>query len=100
MDLLRELMHRTRGIRRLGSAAADPQPTWPRALRGLLRKYRPNAPGTWPPGVLLVARGRRTVSGFARRRTLFDEGDGGGQQQRHPTRLLECISTTYWSRWD
>ena len=72
MDLLRELMHRTRGIRRLGSAAAD----LAYVACGRFEAFYEYGLNSWDvaAGVLLVREAGGRVSGFAPSKDpLFDE---------------------------
>ena len=97
MDLLRELMHRTRGIRRLGSAAAD----LAYVACGRFEAFYEYGLNAWDvaAGVLLVREAGGRVSGFGTEKDpVFDEEIVASNSAIHD-QLLECIDH-YWSRQD
>lgn len=97
MDLLRELMHRTRGIRRLGSAAAD----LAYVACGRFEAFYEYGLNSWDvaAGVLLVREAGGRVSGFAPSKDpLFDEEIVATNRAVHDE-LLEVIERN-WQRQD
>lgn len=97
MDLLRELMHRTRGIRRLGSAAAD----LAYVACGRFEAFYEYGLNSWDvaAGVLLVREAGGKVSGFAPTKDpLFDEEIVASNSAIHDE-LLEAIDRN-WQRQD
>lgn len=97
MDLLRELMHRTRGIRRLGSAAAD----LAYVACGRFEAFYEYGLNSWDvaAGVLLVREAGGRVSGFhPAKDPVFDEEIVASNSAIH-TELLEVIERN-WQRQD
>jgi myo-inositol-1(or 4)-monophosphatase len=97
MDLLRELMHRTRGIRRLGSAAAD----LAYVACGRFEAFYEYGLNSWDvaAGVLLVREAGGKVSGFhPSKDPLFDEEIVASNSAIH-NELLEVIEKN-WQRQD
>ena len=97
MDLLRELMHRTRGIRRLGSAAAD----LAYVACGRFEAFYEYGLNSWDvaAGVLLVREAGGRVSGFAPSKDpVFDEEIVATNTAIHDE-LLEVIERN-WQRQD
>jgi len=97
MDLLRELMHRTRGIRRLGSAAAD----LAYVACGRFEAFYEYGLNSWDvaAGVLLVREAGGKVSGFRiTKDPVFDEEIVATNSAIH-TELLEVIERN-WQRQD
>ena len=97
MDLLRELMHRTRGIRRLGSAAAD----LAYVACGRFEAFYEYGLNSWDvaAGVLLVREAGGKVSGFhPAKDPVFDEEIVASNSAIH-TELLEVIEKN-WQRQD
>ena len=97
MDLLRELMHRTRGIRRLGSAAAD----LAYVACGRFEAFYEYGLNSWDVagGVLLVREAGGKVSGFAPSKDpVFDEEIVATNSAIH-NELLEVIERN-WQRQD
>ena len=97
MDLLRELMHRTRGIRRLGSAAAD----LAYVACGRFEAFYEYGLNSWDvaAGVLLVREAGGKVSGFAPSKDpVFDEEIVATNSAIHDE-LLEVIERN-WQRQD
>ncbi len=97
MDLLRELMHRTRGIRRLGSAAAD----LAYVACGRFEAFYEYGLNSWDvaAGVLLVREAGGMVSGFhPSKDPVFDEEIVASNSAVH-TELLEAIERN-WQRQD
>ena len=97
MDLLRELMHRTRGIRRLGSAAAD----LAYVACGRFEAFYEYGLNSWDvaAGVLLVREAGGRVSGFAPSKDpVFDEEIVASNSVIHD-QLLEVIERN-WARQD
>lgn len=97
MDLLRELMHRTRGIRRLGSAAAD----LAYVACGRFEAFYEYGLNSWDvaAGVLLVREAGGRVSGFAPSKDpVFDEEIVASNRAVHDE-LLEVIERN-WQRQD
>ena len=97
MDLLRELMHRTRGIRRLGSAAAD----LAYVACGRFEAFYEYGLNSWDvaAGVLLVREAGGRVSGFLPSKDpVFDEEIVASNSAIHDE-LLEVIERN-WQRQD
>ncbi|MBL0126489.1 MAG: inositol monophosphatase [Flavobacteriales bacterium] len=97
MDLLRELMHRTRGIRRLGSAAAD----LAYVACGRFEAFYEYGLNSWDvaAGVLLVREAGGKVSGFRPTKDpVFDEEIVASNNAIH-NELLEVIERN-WQRQD
>jgi myo-inositol-1(or 4)-monophosphatase len=97
MDLLRELMHRTRGIRRLGSAAAD----LAYVACGRFEAFYEYGLNSWDvaAGVLLVREAGGKVSGFLPSKDpVFDEEIVASNSAIHDE-LLEVIERN-WQRQD
>lgn len=97
MELLRELMHRTRGIRRLGSAAAD----LAYVACGRFEAFYEYGLNSWDvaAGVLLVREAGGRVSGFRPSTDpVFDEEIVASNSAIHDE-LLEAIER-YWRRQD
>jgi myo-inositol-1(or 4)-monophosphatase len=97
MDLLRELMHRTRGIRRLGSAAAD----LAYVACGRFEAFYEYGLNSWDvaAGVLLVREAGGQVSGFRPSKDpVFDEEIVASNSAIHQE-LLEVIEKN-WQRQD
>lgn len=97
MDLLRELMHRTRGIRRLGSAAAD----LAYVACGRFEAFYEYGLNSWDvaAGVLLVREAGGRVSGFRiTKDPVFDEEIVATNKAIHDE-LLEVIERN-WARQD
>lgn len=97
MDLLRELMHRTRGIRRLGSAAAD----LAYVACGRFEAFYEYGLNSWDvaAGVLLVREAGGKVSGFhPSKDPVFDEEIVASNSAIH-AELLEVIERS-WQRQD
>lgn len=97
MDLLRELMHRTRGIRRLGSAAAD----LAYVACGRFEAFYEYGLNSWDvaAGVLLVREAGGKVSGFRPTKDpVFDEEIVASNSAIHDE-LLEVIERN-WQRQD
>jgi myo-inositol-1(or 4)-monophosphatase len=97
MDLLRELMHRTRGIRRLGSAAAD----LAYVACGRFEAFYEYGLNSWDvaAGVLLVREAGGKVSGFRPSKDpVFDEEIVASNSAIHEE-LLEVIEKN-WQRQD
>jgi myo-inositol-1(or 4)-monophosphatase len=97
MDLLRELMHRTRGIRRLGSAAAD----LAYVACGRFEAFYEYGLNSWDvaAGVLLVREAGGKVSGFRPAKDpVFDEEIVASNSAIHDE-LLEVIERN-WARQD
>ena len=97
MDLLRELMHRTRGIRRLGSAAAD----LAYVACGRFEAFYEYGLNSWDvaAGVLLVREAGGKVSGFhPSKDPVFDEEIVASNSAIHEE-LLEVIEKN-WQRQD
>ena len=97
MDLLRELMHRTRGIRRLGSAAAD----LAYVACGRFEAFYEYGLNSWDvaAGVLLVREAGGKVSGFhPSKDPVFDEEIVASNSAIHDE-LLEVIEKN-WQRQD
>ncbi|MBS1569325.1 MAG: inositol monophosphatase [Bacteroidetes bacterium] len=97
MDLLRELMHRTRGIRRLGSAAAD----LAYVACGRFEAFYEYGLNSWDvaAGVLLVREAGGQVSGFhTTKDPVFDEEIVASNAAIHDE-LLEVIERN-WQRQD
>ncbi len=97
MELLRELMHRTRGIRRLGSAAAD----LAYVACGRFEAFYEYGLNSWDvaAGVLLVREAGGQVSGFAPGvDPLFGEEIVASNTAIHE-QLLEVIER-HWARQD
>ena len=97
MDLLRELMHRTRGIRRLGSAAAD----LAYVACGRFEAFYEYGLNSWDvaAGVLLVREAGGKVSGFQPSKDpVFDEEIVASNSAIHDE-LLEVIEKN-WQRQD
>ena len=97
MDLLRELMHRTRGIRRLGSAAAD----LAYVACGRFEAFYEYGLNSWDvaAGVLLVREAGGRVSGFAPSKDpVFDEEIVASNRAIHDE-LLAVIERN-WQRQD
>lgn len=97
MDLLRELMHRTRGIRRLGSAAAD----LAYVACGRFEAFYEYGLNSWDvaAGVLLVREAGGKVSGFRLTKDpVFDEEIVASNHAIHDE-LLEVIERN-WARQD
>lgn len=97
MELLRELMHRTRGIRRLGSAAAD----LAYVACGRFEAFYEYGLNSWDvaAGVLLVREAGGIVSGFhPSKDPVFDEEILAGNNSIHEE-LLEVIEK-HWQRQD
>ncbi|MFZ1331512.1 MAG: inositol monophosphatase family protein [Flavobacteriales bacterium] len=97
MDLLRELMHRTRGIRRLGSAAAD----LAYVACGRFEAFYEYGLNSWDvaAGVLLVREAGGKVSGFQPSKDpVFDEEIVATNSSVHDE-LLEAIERN-WQRQD
>jgi myo-inositol-1(or 4)-monophosphatase len=97
MDLLRELMHRTRGIRRLGSAAAD----LAYVACGRFEAFYEYGLNSWDvaAGVLLVREAGGKVSGFRPSKDpVFDEEIVASNSAIHDE-LLEVIERN-WQRQD
>ncbi|MCB9169235.1 MAG: inositol monophosphatase [Flavobacteriales bacterium] len=97
MDLLRELMHRTRGIRRLGSAAAD----LAYVACGRFEAFYEYGLNSWDvaAGVLLVREAGGRVSGFRPSKDpVFDEEIVASNNAIHDE-LLEVIERN-WARQD
>lgn len=97
MDLLRELMHRTRGIRRLGSAAAD----LAYVACGRFEAFYEYGLNSWDvaAGVLLVREAGGKVSGFQPSKDpVFDEEIVATNSAVHDE-LLETIERN-WQRQD
>lgn len=97
MDLLRELMHRTRGIRRLGSAAAD----LAYVACGRFEAFYEYGLNSWDvaAGVLLVRESGGKVSGFhPSKDPVFDEEIVASNSAIHQE-LLEVIEKN-WQRQD
>ncbi|MBL7963254.1 MAG: inositol monophosphatase [Flavobacteriales bacterium] len=97
MDLLRELMHRTRGIRRLGSAAAD----LAYVACGRFEAFYEYGLNSWDvaAGVLLVREAGGQVSGFRPTKDpVFDEEIVASNSAIHEE-LLEVVER-YWMRQD
>ena len=96
-DLLRELMHRTRGIRRLGSAAAD----LAYVACGRFEAFYEYGLNSWDvaAGVLLVREAGGRVSGFhPGKDPVFDEQIVASNSAIH-AELLEVIERN-WQRRD
>ena len=97
MDLLRELMHRTRGIRRLGSAAAD----LAYVACGRFEAFYEYGLNSWDvaAGVILVREAGGKVSGFhPSKDPVFDEEIVASNSAIHDE-LLEVIEKN-WQRQD
>ncbi|MBX2982286.1 MAG: inositol monophosphatase [Flavobacteriales bacterium] len=97
MDLLRELMHRTRGIRRLGSAAAD----LAYVACGRFEAFYEYGLNSWDvaAGVILVREAGGKVSGFhPSKDPVFDEEIVASNSAIHEE-LLEVIERN-WQRQD
>lgn len=97
MDLLRELMHRTRGIRRLGSAAAD----LAYVACGRFEAFYEYGLNSWDvaAGVILVREAGGRVSGFhPSKDPVFDEEIVASNSAIHEE-LLEVIERN-WQRQD
>ena len=97
MDLLRELMHRTRGIRRLGSAAAD----LAYVACGRFEAFYEYGLNSWDvaAGVLLVREAGGKVSGFRPTKDpVFDEEIVASNNAIH-NELIEVIERN-WQRQD
>lgn len=97
MDLLRELMHRTRGIRRLGSAAAD----LAYVACGRFEAFYEYGLNSWDvaAGVILVREAGGRVSGFhPTKDPVFDEEIVASNNAIHEE-LLEVIERN-WQRQD
>jgi myo-inositol-1(or 4)-monophosphatase len=97
MDLLRELMHRTRGIRRLGSAAAD----LAYVACGRFEAFYEYGLNSWDvaAGVLLVREAGGQVTGFRPSKDpVFDEEILASNNAIH-NELLEVIERN-WQRQD
>lgn len=97
MDLLRELMHRTRGIRRLGSAAAD----LAYVACGRFEAFYEYGLNSWDvaAGVILVREAGGKVSGFKPSKDpVFDEEIVASNSAIH-AELLEVIERN-WQRQD
>lgn len=97
MDLLRELMHRTRGIRRLGSAAAD----LAYVACGRFEAFYEYGLNSWDvaAGVILVREAGGQVSGFRPSKDpVFDEEIVASNSAIHEE-LLEVIERS-WQRQD
>ncbi|MBP8823308.1 MAG: inositol monophosphatase [Flavobacteriales bacterium] len=97
MDLLRELMHRTRGIRRLGSAAAD----LAYVACGRFEAFYEYGLNSWDvaAGVILVREAGGQVSGFRPSKDpVFDEEIVASNSAIH-AELLEVIERS-WQRQD
>lgn len=97
LELLRELMHRTRGIRRLGSAAAD----LAYVACGRFEAFYEYGLNSWDvaAGVLLVREAGGMVSGFAPSKDpVFDEEIVASNSAIHEE-LLEVIERN-WARRD
>lgn len=97
MDLLRELMHRTRGVRRLGSAAAD----LAYVACGRFEAFYEYGLNSWDvaAGVLLVREAGGKVSGFhPTKDPVFDEEIVASNSAIH-AELLEVIERN-WQRQD
>ncbi|MCC6839363.1 MAG: inositol monophosphatase [Flavobacteriales bacterium] len=97
MDLLRELMHRTRGIRRLGSAAAD----LAYVACGRFEAFYEYGLNSWDvaAGVILVREAGGRVSGFhPTKDPVFDEEIVASNSAIHEE-LLEVIERS-WQRQD
>jgi myo-inositol-1(or 4)-monophosphatase len=97
MDLLRELMHRTRGIRRLGSAAAD----LAYVACGRFEAFYEYGLNSWDvaAGVILVREAGGKVSGFRPAKDpVFDEEIVASNLAIHDE-LLEVIERS-WQRQD
>lgn len=97
MDLLRELMHRTRGIRRLGSAAAD----LAYVACGRFEAFYEYGLNSWDvaAGVLLVREAGGQVTGFQPSKDpVFDEEILASNNAIH-NELLEVIERN-WQRQD
>lgn len=97
MDLLRELMHRTRGIRRLGSAAAD----LAYVACGRFEAFYEYGLNSWDvaAGVLLVREAGGQVSGFhPSKNPVYDEEIVASNSAIHEE-LLEVIERN-WQRQD
>jgi myo-inositol-1(or 4)-monophosphatase len=97
MDLLRELMHRTRGIRRLGSAAAD----LAYVACGRFEAFYEYGLNSWDvaAGVLLVREAGGQVTGFRPSKDpVFDEEILASNSAIH-NELLEVIERN-WQRQD
>ncbi len=97
MDLLRELMHRTRGIRRLGSAAAD----LAYVACGRFEAFYEYGLNSWDvaAGVILVREAGGMVSGFhPAKDPVFDEEIVASNTAIHQE-LLEVIEKN-WQRQD
>ncbi len=97
MELLRELMHRTRGIRRLGSAAAD----LAYVACGRFEAFYEYGLNSWDvaAGVLLVREAGGKVSGFTEGKDpVFDEEIVASNSAVHDE-LVEAIERN-WARQD
>lgn len=97
MDLLRELMHRTRGVRRLGSAAAD----LAYVACGRFEAFYEYGLNSWDvaAGVILVREAGGKVSGFhPSKDPVFDEEIVASNSAIHEE-LLEVIEKN-WQRQD
>ncbi|MGB3526553.1 MAG: inositol monophosphatase family protein [Flavobacteriales bacterium] len=97
MDLLRELMHRSRGIRRLGSAAAD----LAYVACGRFEAFYEYGLNSWDvaAGVILVREAGGKVSGFhPSKDPVFDEEIVASNSAIHEE-LLEVIERN-WQRQD
>ncbi|MFZ1617202.1 MAG: inositol monophosphatase family protein [Flavobacteriales bacterium] len=97
MDLLRELMHRTRGIRRLGSAAAD----LAYVACGRFEAFYEYGLNSWDvaAGIILVREAGGKVSGFRPSKDpVFDEEIVASNSAIHEE-LLEVIEKN-WQRQD
>jgi myo-inositol-1(or 4)-monophosphatase len=97
MDLLRELMHRTRGIRRLGSAAAD----LAYVACGRFEAFYEYGLNSWDvaAGILLVREAGGQVSGFhPSKDPVYDEEIVASNSAIHEE-LLEVIERN-WQRQD
>ncbi|MCB0794890.1 MAG: inositol monophosphatase [Flavobacteriales bacterium] len=97
MELLRELMHRTRGLRRLGSAAAD----LAYVACGRFEAFYEYGLNSWDvaAGVLLVREAGGRVSGFTEGKDpVFDEEIVASNSSIHDE-LVEAIERN-WARQD